>query len=239
MSATHLVLGLSVVGVLAAGCTSNGTAAPAPTVTVTETETPATPGSSRPDPTQPSTGPWGDPLLLVDGRWRVGEDADIPPTGALFTPGAAYDCTWRVTDASGAVVEEVTVTNPSGAFVSLEDGDLFESVDCTVWRFVDLSEPSDFSLPGGPEDVGEPVLPGTYIVGENIRAGTYSQRADSLSGECEYSLKRDNGVRRNEVISFETTNVGGRSRTNEVLDLKNGDIFETTCGSWQRYVWKD
>lgn len=239
MRTGHLVAGFAAVGVLAAGCATDGTASPTPTVTVTETATPADVAQDQPDPATPSTGPWGDPLLLVDGRWLVGEDADIPPTGALLTPDSVYDCSWRVTDANGVVVEEVTVTNPSGAVVSLEDGDLFESVDCTVWRFVDLSEPTNFSLPGGPEDVGEPLLPGTYIVGQNIRAGTYSQRADNVSGECEYSLKRDNGVRVNEIISFETTNIGGRSRTNEVIELENGDIFESTCGTWQRYVWKD
>lgn len=237
MSTSHLVLGFALLGLLASGCANDGSANPAPTVTETVTETPSPPSSDQQGPTDRSTGPWGDPLLLVDGRWLVGEDADIPPTGALITPHSVFACAWRVTDAAGVIVEEATVTNPGGAVVSLQDGDLFESADCIVWEFVDLSAVNSIEPSGGPLYAGDPLLPGTYIVGENIRAGTYSQQADGVSGECGYSLKRPNGVRILEEVSFETTNIGARSRTNEVLDLESGDIFESTCGTWRR--WKD
>lgn len=239
MQFKYVTIALAGTAMLTGGCAAEGTPEPAVTVTVTETPSADSDSGQTAESSQAATGPWGDPLLLVDGRWRVGDNADIPPDGSLLTPFETYDCTWRVTDSAGAVVEEVTVTNPSGAVVPLQDGDLFESVGCTVWRFVDTSQPPSIDVPGEPKDVGDPILPGTYIVGESVPAGTYSQRdIDGPAGRCEYSIKRDNGIRISEIVSFESSNMGARSRTNEVLDLEVGDIFESTCGTWQRYLWE-
>jgi len=236
VAATFTLTGTAI---LAGGCAAEGSPEPAATVTVTEEPPAANDNDRTSELSQLATGPWEEPLLLVDGRWRVGDDADIPPNGSLLTPFEVYKCGWRVTNSSGTVVEEVTVTNPGYAVVFLQDGDLFESVDCTVWRFVDTSQPPPPIDIGERKDLGEPVYPGTYMVGGQIPAGDYSLRGiDEPAGACEYSVKRDNGIRIFEVVSFESTNMGARSRTNEVLELQDGDIFESTCGTWQRYRFK-
>jgi len=169
---------------------------------------------------------------------EYGQDTD----GLMITPSEVFDCSWRVLDDQGNVIEEVVTTNPSGATVQLRDGDVFESSQCSVWEFYDLSTDSqlpDFDLGGESKDIGQPVGSGTYVVGEAIPSGSYSQvtRAGSL-GPCEYSISEKRKGRYVEVLTFSTTNLGSRSPSNVVLDLENGNLYQTDgCGAWQRYEW--
>jgi len=234
---------VALVAVLAlGGCSTTVESEPSATVTVTEVPTQQEEPSDDENSSETYFGPWTDKLLIVDGRWLVGDNADIPADGLMITPSEVFDCSWRVLDDQGNVIEEVVTTNPSGATVQLRDGDVFESSQCSVWEFYDLSTDSqlpDFDLGGESKDIGQPVGSGTYVVGEAIPSGSYSQvtRAGSL-GPCEYSISEKRKGRYVEVLTFSTTNLGSRSPSNVVLDLENGNLFQTDgCGAWQRYEW--
>ena len=224
---------LTGLAMLAGGCAAENTPQPEVTVTVTERPSPAADISHTPEASQSETGPWDDPLLIVDGRWRVGEDEDIPPGGLIFTPSEVSRCEWRVTDRSGTVVEEAIVQSRSGAFVALQDGDLFESFRCYVWLFLD-DRPAKSGMDES-KHKGASILPGTYIVGENAHAGRYYKIGPvEPEGKCGFSVKRDNGIRILEMASFESSNMGARSFNFGPVILEDGDIFETTCGAWTR-----
>lgn len=233
---------------MASACTGNAEPKAAVTVTVT-----ASPENIRIDestddggPTpELSRGPWGEPLLIVDGRWLVGVNGDIPPGGIVFTPGEASDCLWRVSDLSGNILEDVAVTNSMGAGVSLQEGDVFESSGCNVWEFYENNTTNvsllDALRAGAikTREVGSPVLSGSYVVGEAIPSGLYAQRAKGANlGPCEFSVSYLANGRYFPERTFKTTNLGVRSTTHEVVELRKGDLFETKgCGVWQRYEY--
>lgn len=238
---------LLIVGTLAAqfalgGCSASPDAQPSATVTVTvkPTELPEFEGSA----TDSNYGPWTDGQLhIVDGRWLVGDDANIPSRGNLTTPYGVYNCKWAVFDNQGTLIEEVRVTMEASQRIrGLQDGDVVESSGCTVWT-VYVPDPTGISASyegsGEFKDRGEPVF-GTHVVGDTIPAGRYwLETKGGATGPCEYSIKEKlAGGGYFDVADFSSTNLGARSSTDAAITLENGNLFESEgCGVWQRKVY--
>jgi hypothetical protein len=239
---------LLIVGTLAAqfalgGCSASPDAQPSATVTVTVTAKPTEPPELEGSATDSNYGPWTDGRLhIVDGRWLVGDDANIPSRGNLITPYGVGDCRWAVFDDQGILIEKVKVRSEASQSIrGLQDGDIVESSGCTVWM-VYVSDPTETPLSyegsGEFKDRGEPVF-GTHVVGDTIPAGEYWQETKGgATGPCEYSIKEKRVGRYWDVADFSSTNLGARSSTDEVITLENGNLFESDgCGVWQRKVY--
>ena len=222
---------------LLTSCATDGESTPTETVTVTESPAQAA-ATPEPSPTDsgPSTGPWPDSNGYRDGRYIVGDGGDIPGQGMIFTPHQVFDCAWRVTDANGEVVEEAFVTHPAGTRVYLRDGDMFESWDCDFWRYADVDGLVNLRYTPDREKLGEPLFPGSYVVGDMIPAGEYFLELPSIpNGPCTYSIKERRKGQYFDELFVSTNNIGLASPTGQTIYLSDGDLFEfEACGTWQR-----
>ncbi len=212
-----------------------------PTVTVTITETPE---SESPQATE-SFGPWPGENAFVDGKWPVGVEGSIPGPGILMT-SEVYDCRWFVDDKEGKVAEKGIASDPRGVFVSVEDGDTFESKGCNYWQYVDVSKSAtissgnlDFGVSGTYKDSGDLVYPGTWKVGTQIPAGKYELRPSSQVRSCRFSVKKYSASRGyTPLIEYDLTFETGRQVLSQQIALKNGQLFDNSgCGAWVRQVW--
>ena len=261
LAAPGIALSLSV-GLLLTGCAGSSASSetvdptPAPTVTITVTPTPSigeestAVGSPSPILSQPDIyrGEWevedAVSRKMLDGSWHVGEGLDIEPWSLVSQYFENSGCQWRVFDSTGEVIEEVKATMPIGNALWVQDGDVLQSSECTVWTVYaydgdepDLDEIQDPLESLTSNERSALLLPGTYLVGESIQAGRYELlRRSDARGECSFAVSRKlPDGRFVEDIEFESTNAGARSVMNHDLFLKKGQIFRTDgCGAWQR-----
>ncbi|WP_051734995.1 MULTISPECIES: hypothetical protein [Streptomyces] len=89
------------------------------------------------------------------------------------------------------------------------------------------SAPSSSPAPSGPATT---ISPGTYLVGEDIKAGSYKTAGPSSSSvpNCYWSRARNDSGELSAIIANELLPGPGR------VTVKAGEIFETSgCEAWQ------
>jgi hypothetical protein len=200
---------------------------PSPTVVASAPATLVPSAPSTPTPTQPPTAPptpepTAEPTPseefteFFDGTWEVG--VEIPP-GTYRTTDYAFGCYWaRLKNFSGEV-EAINANNFGDGYqvVTITSQDQgFESDDCGDWTS-DLSQVTESDT-----EFDE----GTYIVGTDIRPGTYE--ADASDGCYWARIKGFKGTL-SEIIANDFSDSG-----NSIVRIRESDAGFTTsgCGTW-------
>jgi hypothetical protein len=205
------IVGLTLLLVVAVGCTS--TASPAPITT---------PESPRPAGTAPAVGastlpsPAVTVISFKDGKHRVG--ADVPPgtyRSMRAAPVGGEDfCYWeRVSGFGGSEAEQIANSAGTGsrvATISASDAG-FISTGCGTWT-------SDLSSPNAP--IGD----GVWIVGVDLVPGRY--RSDGGS-TCLWQRLGGFGGTDNESLQV------GEGGSVEIRSTDRG-FLSLNCGTWVR-----
>ena len=197
---------------------------PTPMPSPTDVPSPEPTASDTPTPMPSPTDIPNPPSSFGEGRIVVGEDA-AAGTYRVTLP-AASGCLWVLKSpatAHGATSDVIAGGMPT---VTLADGDVFSSKKCGTWNAVD---------PGSLfKNVNAAVVaaPGVWLVGEDIKAGTWSTKnlgeTDDPSQICKWTVTESLGT------NFTTTVVRDLvfSGTGKVV-LTAGQQFESThCGDW-------
>ena len=182
---------------------------PAPTDTSAPTNTPKPTATATPEPTStdtplptdtpsPTLAPTTPKLGLGPGTFAVGQEIEPGLYAGMAGEGLFDSCYWaRLKDVSGAFDEIIANDNAIGQFyIEVLEGDGYLETSCEI---IPIAE-----WPGPPTHIANP-MPGTYIVGRDIAAGTYQGKAgegvlDScywarlsrLTGDFESLIANDN-----------------------------------------------
>ena len=185
--------------------TSTPTPTTTPSPTATPTAIPSTPtptASPRATPPPTPTATPGPLTRFDDGGYYIGSDV-APGRYRTLTDGGK--CSWRITDSKSNYIEGSGVT-----IVDLDPSDKdFRSSACGLWEpYAPLVSP------------GEPVGPGSFVVGEEIAPGRY--RAEGASESCVWARFSD----------FRGSESGRSAMT--VVDVQPTDtvFFSVGCGNW-------
>ena len=169
-------------------------------------------------PTPPST--------FGEGKIVVGKDA---AAGAYRVAApVASGCVWALKDngatrVRGLVSEVIVGGIPT---VTLVDGDTFTSKACGTWSAVDPA--SLFTNP----NAGVKAKPGVWLVGEDIKQGTWSTGDLGATNDpaklCKWSVTESLGTNFTTVVTRDVIFSGVGKVT-----LMAGQQFESThCGEW-------
>jgi hypothetical protein len=178
--------------------TTPASAGPSPTsipTAVAEPTLPPTPAATAtPEPTpEPKTN-------LSPGMYQVGNDIQPGVYAGLASTDIFGSCYWaRLSGASGDFSELISNANANGQFyVEIQPDDKFFKVDCEITPLNDWPTP--------PEPLSE-IGPGLYLVGRDIKPGTYRGEAGSdvlsscywarlsgLSGDFGHLIANDNAA---------------------------------------------
>lgn len=93
-----------------------------------------------------------------------------------------------------------------------------------------LASASANSAPTTPSGPASTISPGTYLVGEDVKAGTYKTAgpSDSALPNCYWSRSKDSSGELSAIIANELLPGPGR------VTVRKGETFETSgCEAWQ------
>ena len=197
---------------------------PMPSPTDVPSETPAPEPSDSPTPMPSPTDVPTPPSTFGEGKVVVGTDAAAGTyrVGAPVTSG----CVWalRGENTRRGLASDVLVGGiPT---VTLADGDTFTSKACGTWSAVDPA--TLFQNPAA----GVSAKPGVWLVGEDIRFGTWStgnlgETADPTK-LCKWTVTESLGTNFTTVVTRDLIFSG----VGKVV-LTAGQQFESThCGEW-------
>lgn len=154
------------------------TETPVPSATSPPTETPRP--TATPQPTETSN-----PNLINVGTYIVNTDISSGIYKGFAGEGLFGSCYWeRLKDLTGSLESIIANNNSIGQFyVEVKDSDYAFATDCQMLRLDSI-----------PEHIGEYpqiIVPGTYLVGSDIQAGTYrGQGGSDILGSCYWERVR-------------------------------------------------
>lgn len=194
---------------------ADSTVSPTPAASATAAAGTSAP-EQTPDPatTEPTPSPEAE-FDFEDGTHAVGDDID---PGTYRGEGGPF-CYWERLSGFGGEFEDI-IANGTGDYshvVTIDDGDAgFSSEGCGGWT--DELDPITGSLSGPFED-------GTYIVGTDVAAGTYSAPGGQF---CYWERLSGFGGEFEDIIA------NGTGESGQLVTIAEGDAgFETSgCGEW-------
>lgn len=193
---------------------------PMPSPTDVPTEEPSDEPTPMPSPTDVPT----PPSTFGEGKIVVGKDA----AAGSYRVGApvASACAWALrSDATARGVASDVIVGGIPT-VTLADGDTFTSKGCGTWSAVDPA--GLFQNPSA----GVTAKPGVWLVGEDIRFGTWSTGDLGATNDptklCKWTVTESLGTNFTTVVTRDLIFSGKGT-----VVLTAGQQFESThCGEW-------